>query len=77
MELGNLKIEDYLKKFKIRPEKTLFPPTAWDKKYWLMQKRCPLCQRKLKIDLKGNGRCVSVKKDGFFITKSKLEVIHR
>jgi len=62
-----------LDKYIVHTPRSLFEPTAWDKKYWLLQKRCPLCQRKLKIDLKGNGRCTSKFKDKFFIKSDSLK----
>jgi len=64
--------EEYLKRFKIFYEQTLFPP-IWEN---IRVGRCPLCSNKLKIDLKGNGYCPSNKHGkAFFITRDKLNKI--
>lgn len=72
MEL-QINIDQYLQKFTIRKSASLFQPTAGEIVKALKDKRCPICQRKLKIDMKGNGRCASKFKDKFFISKVKLD----
>lgn len=72
MEL-QINIDQYLKKFRVFNPTSLFQPTAVEIVKALKDKRCPICQRKLKIDMKGNGRCASKFKDKFFISKVKLD----
>ena len=66
MDIKDLLNQDYLDKFKIYPEVTLFPP-VWEA---LKEQRCPLCSNKLKFPLKGNVILCSSKKHNkpFIIT---------
>jgi len=65
--------EDYLKKFRIFHEITLFPP-CWEA---LKERRCPLCFNKLKIPKIGKiAYCRSAKhKKSFIIDLTKLNRI--
>ena len=69
--LSNLIPENYLKRFKIYPEQTLFPPN-WDA---LKLKRCIYCGNKLKFPRKGKMAFCNSKKHGkpFVIGIDKLK----
>ena len=72
--------EEFLKRFKIRYPKSLFEPTPAEIHNSLKERRCIYCSRKLKIDIKGNGRCVSKFRDRYFvkaITLKKYEKFER
>jgi len=71
--VGGLFSNYNLDKIKIRPNLTLFEKSPQEKKDLLIQRRCIVCTRKLRIDRKGNGRCVSKQKDKFFIRKEVLD----
>lgn len=60
-----------LSKIKITPPSTLFELTAQEKIKLLKEKRCFNHLTKLKIDLKGNGRCSKCK---FFV---RVEVLRK
>ncbi len=63
-----------LSKFKVTPPTSLFEPTAWEKKYWIMKQRCPLCFRKLYWNRENTKAfCKSKFKDRFFITKAAFD----
>ena len=66
MDIEQILGKDYLDRFKIYPEVTLFPP-VWEA---LKEQRCPLCGNKLKFPLKGNVILCSSKKHNkpFIIT---------
>lgn len=60
-------------KFTVRPNQTLFELSAKEKKDLLIKRRCLVCCRKLRLDMKGNGRCVSKKNNcRFFIKRETL-----
>jgi hypothetical protein len=71
MEL-QINVDQYLSKFTVRPNQTLFPLSAKEKKDLLIKKRCIVCGNKLRIDLKGNGRCVSKKNNCKFFIRAKV-----
>lgn len=63
MEL-NIKIEDYLKKFKVHNPQTLFPPNFEN----LQKNKCPICGRKLYLTKnKKIAYCKSKQNDKFVI----------
>ena len=75
MEISSyLPTEDKLKGMKVRPPVTLFDSEQKpaEKIYFLKKGRCIHCLRKLRIDRKGNGRCVSKFKCKYFITAQTL-----
>ena len=72
MEIKELLNKDILSKYKVRYPTSLFQPSPAEITYFLLKRRCPICVTKLKIDQKGNGRCVSVRKDKFFVSKATL-----
>ena len=68
MEL-NIKIEDYLRRFKVFNPKTLFPPNFGN----LQKNLCPICGRKLYLTRdKRIARCKSKVNDKFIIKGQTL-----
>lgn len=68
MEL-TLNVDQYLKRFKVHQPKSLFPPD-----FTLLSKnKCPICGRKLYLNVKKTMfRCKSKQKDKFIISSSRL-----
>lgn len=75
MEL-NLNIEQYLSRFKIYKETSLFPLTMEEKIRWIKQEKCPICQRRIYWNADGTkGFCKSKFKDRFFISRATFDRI--
>lgn len=66
-------IQAVMKKFRVFKSSSLFPLSALEIKKYLTLRKCPVCLKKLYIDLKGNGRCKSIKCGKFFIKAATLK----
>lgn len=73
MDISKLLTEEYLKKFRVFHEVTLFPPN-WEN---LKQNRCPICSNKLKFSIDGKTvRCNGKKhRKQFFLRREVFDKI--
>ncbi len=76
MQLKEILTEEYLKKFKVYKSASLFEPTAWDIKYYILQDKCPICYHKLYWRRDGQmAFCKSKRGDQFKITKKTYNLL--
>jgi hypothetical protein len=69
-----INVEKFMSKFKKVKTSTLFEPSKEDITRALLQKKCPLCSRRLYQSRDGKmWRCKSVVKDGFIIRDEVLK----